>query len=77
VQETVRSRALPVLLLVLVLAAYLTPRLVALDRLVTVDEGYWLGRSANFYEALVSGDLANTYQFAHPGVPTMWAGAIT
>ena len=76
VSATVRSRSLASLLLLLVLLAYLAPRLYALDRLVTVDEGYWLGRSANFYEALVSGDLANTYQFAHPGVPTMWAGAI-
>jgi hypothetical protein len=34
------DRALAVLLLALVLVAYLAPRLVALDHLVTVDEGY-------------------------------------
>jgi len=43
VSATVRSRSLAILLLLLVLLAYLAPRLYALDRLVTVDEGYWLG----------------------------------
>ncbi|MDQ4099729.1 MAG: glycosyltransferase family 39 protein, partial [Chloroflexota bacterium] len=71
-----RSSALTAMLLLLLTGTYLAPRLIALDRLVTVDEGYWLGRSANFYQALASGNLADTYQFAHPGVPTMWAGAI-
>ncbi len=55
---------------------YLAPRLVALDRVMTVDESFWLGRSANFYQALATADFADTYQFAHPGVMTMWAGTL-
>jgi len=64
------------LLTVLLAITYLAPRIVGLDRLVTVDERFWLGRSANFYAALMNGELEHTYQFAHPGVMTMWAGAI-
>ena len=52
------------------------PRGLALDRAVTPDESIWLARSGNFYQALVDGDLAHTYQYAHPGVTTIWAGAI-
>lgn len=61
-------------MLVVILACYLTPRLTDLNREVTADEPLWLGRSANFYEALAHGDFSNTYQAAHPGVTTMWAG---
>jgi len=53
----------------------LIPRLSQLDALATSDEQLWVARSANFYEALTIGDLADTYQFVHPGVPVMWAGA--
>lgn len=51
-------------------------RLLDLDRMVTTDEPLWLGRSANFYRALRTGEYSATYQQAHPGVPTMWLGAI-
>lgn len=54
---------------------YLGVRLLDLDRLVTTDEPFWLGRSGNFYRALVTGELEYTYQMAHPGVMTMWAGS--
>lgn len=67
---SIRNAAVVILLLV----GILVPRLVALDRLVTPDEYRWLVRSANFYDALSQGDLANTYQIEHPGVLTMWAG---
>jgi hypothetical protein len=55
---------------------YVAIRLTYLDRMVTVDEQHWLGRSANFYRALRTGDWNETYQMAHPGVMTMWAGTI-
>ncbi|MBX3071074.1 MAG: glycosyltransferase family 39 protein [Thermomicrobiales bacterium] len=61
--------------LLLLAATFLLPRIVELDRMVTPDEPIWLARSANFYEALSSGDLKSTYQFAHPGVTVMWLGA--
>lgn len=61
---------------VLLVALYTGIRLLNLDHVVTTDEPLWLGRSANFYRALHSGALADTYQMAHPGVLTMWAGAL-
>ncbi len=54
----------------------LLPRLVALDRFVTTDEPTWMGRSARFAEALLSGRLAGTFQSHHPGVTTMWTATL-
>lgn len=67
---------LRLLALAFVTIAFVLPRWEALDRMVTPDEPIWFARSANFYEALSSRDWPATYQFAHPGVPVMWAGAI-
>lgn len=61
------------LLLALAVAFWL-PRGLALNRYVTDDERLWLARSANFYQALASGNFAATYQREHPGVTVMWAG---
>ncbi len=63
------------ILLGLFLAAW-APRVIGLDDFVTIDERKWLARSANFYEAVVQGDLANTFQREHPGVTVMWAGTL-
>ncbi len=63
-------------MLVLVVCAFVVPRITELDRMVTPDEPIWLARSANFSQALASRDWPATYQYAHPGVPVMWAGAI-
>jgi hypothetical protein len=52
------------------------PRLMVLDRAAIVDESKWLVRSANFTTALARGDYAAAYQREHPGVTTMWAGAL-
>ncbi len=49
------------------------PRTLQLDH-VTVDESKWLVRSANFYQALHSGNLQHTFQHGHPGVTIMWSG---
>ncbi|MDQ4099730.1 MAG: glycosyltransferase family 39 protein [Chloroflexota bacterium] len=70
----IRNRVLIGVLVAVIALAYLMPRLIALDRLVTVDESFWLGRSANFYAGLRGGEFARTYQHAHPGVTIMWAG---
>jgi hypothetical protein len=59
--------------LVVALSVWL-PRGFALDRFATVDESRWLIRSANFYQALHTGNLADTYQHGHPGVMIMYAG---
>jgi len=52
------------------------PRGLALDVFVTPDEPRWLTRSANFYQALSTGNFAQTYQREHPGVMVMWAGTL-
>ncbi len=64
-----------IILLALFVAAWL-PRVAALDAFVTIDERKWLARSANFYQAVSQGDLANTFQREHPGVTVMWAGTL-
>ncbi len=48
-----------------------------LHRILTVDEAYhWFARAAAFQAALAQGDLAGTNIIGHPGVTTMWLGAI-
>ncbi len=64
-----------IILIALFVAAWL-PRVAALDAFVTIDERKWLARSANFYQAVSQGDLANTFQREHPGVTIMWAGTL-
>jgi Dolichyl-phosphate-mannose-protein mannosyltransferase len=63
-------------ILAALLVAFVLPRIIALGSFVTADEPTWGKRSASFYYALMDGDYANTYQDGHPGVTTMWAGAI-
>src|SRR6185503_9984930 len=57
-------------LVIFVLA--LAPRLLDLGVFVGPDEFTWDERSANFARALVSGNLAETYQDGYPGVTLMW-----
>ncbi|MCA9833890.1 MAG: hypothetical protein KC435_08100 [Thermomicrobiales bacterium] len=71
-----RRRTPGALALVSVVFLYAGIRLLDLNRLVTTDEPFWLGASANFYRALRTGEYAYTYQLEHPGVMTLWAGAI-
>jgi hypothetical protein len=54
----------------------LVPRLLQLNYFLMVDENLWYQRSANFLQALVHGQLAQTAQTGHPGVTTMWSGSI-
>ena len=46
-----------------------------LERFVTIDEGLWLYRSANFYYALGQREFEYMHQSKHPVVSIMWAGA--
>lgn len=62
------------MLTLLLVGLYILVRCLDLDLFVTTDEPFWLGRSANFYRALSQRDFSHTYQMAHPGVLTMWAG---
>jgi hypothetical protein len=70
------SRAQRVLLTLGLALLLWLPRGLLLDRFVAVDERSWMTRSGNFYLALATGDLASTYQYYHPGVTTMWLGAL-
>ncbi len=76
----VQAVALPVIRVVVVIVVlaggYLMPRLHNIDRMMNTDEADWLGNSANFYTGLVHGQPQYTFQMAHPGVTTMWAGVI-
>ena len=58
-----------------IILALWIPRSRSLDGDATIDEARWLLRSANFYQALASGDLRSTFQREHPGVTITWAGA--
>jgi hypothetical protein len=60
--------------LLLLAAAILIPRLLPLDRFVTIDEHGWLTRALNFYRAIAKADLEGAYQARHPGVTTMAIG---
>ncbi len=65
------------LLIVICLAALMAlPRLPGLGRFVTADEPTWENRSASFYYALTHSEYAATNLTGHPGVTTMWAGAV-
>jgi 4-amino-4-deoxy-L-arabinose transferase-like glycosyltransferase len=60
----------------LVLVALL-PRVVSLNDFYTTDEAYfWQQRVARFSAALQMQDWAATNQTGHPGVTTMWLGAL-
>jgi hypothetical protein len=75
-QLTLRGWVRTLVVALALLALLLVPRLSDLDALVTPDEPLWIARSANFYEAISKGDLRDTYQYVHPGVPLMWLGAL-
>jgi len=70
-----RQPVLYFLAAVFILLALWAPRSRSLDGDATIDEARWLLRSANFYQALASGDLRSTFQREHPGVTITWAGA--
>ena len=52
-------------------------RAVAPLAMVSWDEPAWVLRSTRFLLALRSGDWAQTLQTGHPGVTTMWTGALS
>jgi len=65
-------------LLALALAiAVLASRGIAADTFVSWDEPMWAYRSARFLAALQDGRWRDTLITGHPGVTTMWAGALS
>ncbi|MHB1294779.1 MAG: ArnT family glycosyltransferase [Anaerolineae bacterium] len=75
-----RRRAFPwptVALSTAILAAVWLSRSLAASTFVTWDEPAWVYRSVRFLTALSEGDLRGTMQVGHPGVLTMWIGALS
>lgn len=55
----------------------LLPRAVGVGEFATVDEAvHWFDRARDFLGAFASGNYAGTYLVGHPGVTTMWLGAL-
>ena len=74
--NTQHSKQLWLQLLLITLIALL-PRITGLDDFYTIDEAYhWPGRVERFSNALANRDWAATNQTGHPGVTTMWLGAL-
>ena len=73
-----RSWSLPAWLPAAVVGiAALLPRCLGLADFFTIDEPYhWIGRVRLFAEAVRTGDWAATNLTGHPGVTTMWLGAL-
>ena len=74
-EKRVRT-VLAALLLALALGASLFLRLAALDGFSTVDEPRWEERSIRFAQALARNNPEATYQSEHPGVTSLWIGAL-
>jgi 4-amino-4-deoxy-L-arabinose transferase-like glycosyltransferase len=53
------------------------PRFMDLGNTIIADEQLWILRSKEFAKALMSTDMAGTHISNHPGVITMWLGAIS
>lgn len=71
------STALTFLTYILISLIALLPRILKLDQFITVDEiSFWIPRSNIFLDALRSGDALATAISTHPGVTTMWSGAL-
>ncbi len=62
----------PLALTLVIFLLALGPRVLDLRVFVGPDEASWVTRSANFAQALASGDLKRTYQTGHPGVTLLW-----
>jgi len=62
--------------LLLLLAAAFLFRLAPLGRTVTPDEPGWVYRAIHFADALAAGDPGASPFTGHPGVTTMWLGAL-
>lgn len=55
----------------------LAPRLVGIGLFLTADEKSWMGRSANFLQAVEEFRFNETLQTTHPGIPTLWISGIS
>lgn len=71
-----KSQTVQIILMVLLGALLVVPRLLAIDQFATIDEPYWLTAGSDFYYALGQRAFANTVYDYHPAVTTMWIIAL-
>src|SRR5581483_7572722 len=69
-------RLTPALLCLSIMALAALPRLTSIDRSLTADEPVWFERASRFGAALAAGDWGGTELARHPGVTTLWLGAL-
>ncbi len=62
--------------LILLASILLLPRLLRLGYYATADEPLYLKQSGIFYDLLSEKDFSNTDLIVHPGVLSLWSGAI-
>lgn len=55
---------------------FLAVRAPGLGRYATIDEVFWLNKSADFWNSLSKGEWGSTGLAGHPGITTAWAGLI-
>ncbi|MHB8776940.1 MAG: ArnT family glycosyltransferase [Anaerolineales bacterium] len=61
------------LLTVLFLLVLIVPsHVIGIDKVVTIDEPWWVISGSNYYYALTHGDFENTLYDYHPAVTTTW-----
>ena len=75
-KHTIRARFGAALVCLAILALAALPRLGQLEVPLTEDEPDWFERSARFARALREGDAESTFRTGHPGVTSMWLGAL-
>lgn len=62
-----------VLLTALFLLVLIVPsHIIGIDKVVTIDEPWWVISGSNYYYALTHGDFENTLYDYHPAVTTTW-----
>ena len=77
VTTTTPTTRLPLLTYLVLGLLTLLPRVIDLGGFVTGDESlFWMRRSQVFLDAISTGDYAATAISTHPGVTTMWLGAL-
>jgi hypothetical protein len=59
-------------LAILLLAITFPSRIIHSDRVINIDEPFWVISSSNFYYAITHKNFEDTYFEYHPGVTNMW-----
>jgi hypothetical protein len=59
-------------LVLLLIAIFAIPRVVGLDKFVSLDESYWIREGANFYYALGQRQFENTVFEYNPAITDIW-----